>query len=260
MLPTYRIVAPLRQLPGASENYLYEMRGAAKANTTDAPFCVANEYVAGEIGRILGLPIPPGGLVEEDAQTGDPMYVSLEFSQAGGASLPGLSRTDLDWLINNDAATATGVLLFDIWIANADRHRGNLSLDRSRSPPVLHVYDHSHALFGVEPNSGSTRLNVAEGALGVTGNPTHPPNRHCLLDELTTAEHMDTWINRIQQVPDFIIERLVNTLEGLGYDEGVVGHLEDFIKERRANIPSLLSNEQSEFTSITNWGDVDALV
>src|SRR5262249_2870862 len=97
----------------------------------------------------------------------------------------------------------TGTLLFDVWIANGDRHVRNLALDTTVTPHQLHVFDHSHALFGSEGGRGAARLGrLRTEALGVAETTDPSGNRHCLLDAVKTNKHFPEWLKRIREVPE----------------------------------------------------------
>ncbi|ULH16022.1 PEP/pyruvate-binding domain-containing protein [Deinococcus sp. KNUC1210] len=44
-------------------------------------YIVTNEYVSGEIGRFLGLPVPPSYVITTDA--GKPVFISMNFNPRG---------------------------------------------------------------------------------------------------------------------------------------------------------------------------------
>ena len=48
----------------------------------------------------------------------------------------------------------TGIVLFDVLIANCDRHDDNLVVDNDIAPREIYVYDHDIALFGYWAGGG----------------------------------------------------------------------------------------------------------
>ena len=77
----------------------------------------------------MGLPIPLGVILERDRQL---YYASLHVAVAG-EKLPPATEDDLD-AIAADESLACGIVMFDSWIVNEDRHVGNISyLDETRS-------------------------------------------------------------------------------------------------------------------------------
>ena len=88
-MPTgrYRIAAVGAQLGiGVAGSVNLTIDAVAKANSANAPYCIANEMICAEIGRFLRLPIPPGGIVTSAHHP--PMYASLNFNLTGVALPP----------------------------------------------------------------------------------------------------------------------------------------------------------------------------
>jgi hypothetical protein len=157
-----------------------------------------------------------------------------------------------------------GTLLFDIWIANGDRHERNLVLDTDVTPPQLHVFDHSWALFGrglrgSETPPGIPRLNRYRRELGIAETSDASGNRHCLLDRVKTNERFRFWIDRIRQVPDYVIRDAV----GRAYEVGQItspeaGEAVLFLLFRRENLPAIINDCRSQFSGIPdeNWSQL----
>ena len=116
---------------GVSDGLTVSIHAVAKKNGPKAPYCVANEVVCGEIGRFLGLPVPPSGVVYPP--TGNELFfASLDFNLTGN-TLPPLNTTKCVQLLPELSA---GVLLFDILIANSeDRKNSSLPCDFLRIAP-----------------------------------------------------------------------------------------------------------------------------
>jgi hypothetical protein len=66
---------------GATAPRCCTLGGVAKQNSEALPHVVANEFICGRLGLMLGLPVPPGTIVATDA--GEPAYVSLRFGKQG---------------------------------------------------------------------------------------------------------------------------------------------------------------------------------
>src|SRR3990170_1752400 len=52
----------------------------------------------------------------------------------------------------------SGILLFDLLVANSDRHVGNLKVDDPDNPLEIDVFDHDRALFGAVAGQATVRL------------------------------------------------------------------------------------------------------
>lgn len=225
--------------------------GVVKNNLENHPYVVANEYVAGEIGRFLGLPLPPGHVVMSDAN--EPLFLSMNFNPRG-EDLPPAIPQFVAQLFPEEAA---GTLVFDAFIGNSDRHLGNLALDLPTRQ--LAVFDHSHALFGYIPHQGTGRLD----ALCDTNHPGicdfpeeggHGGNRHCLLDVLTQPLAITSWVEKVEQIPDYFLSRLSADTVKLGASAAEADSLRRYLTHRKTALRSILEARRTEFTQIQQWG------
>jgi hypothetical protein len=234
---------------GVSDGRFVTVEAAAKTNTASAPYCVANEVLCGELGRFLGLPVPPGGVVYSPSGNHQLFYASLSFNLVGNA-LPPVNTTKCVKVLPELAA---GLLLFDILIANADRHGKNFSVDYSVKPPMMNVFDHGHALFGKDAGQGVVRLERLRDRLAISAGSRTQGNRHCILDQLDTDAHFGRWLDRIRSVPDFVVEDLCEELPGLGCTDKEAAAAEDFLKHRRSNLEHIVEANRNQFTGIQSW-------
>jgi hypothetical protein len=233
---------------GASDTRRVELLGYAKLNSSGGPVCVVNEYVCGRLGELIGLPVPPGALVEGPPGAG-PAWVTLSFSDV---PLPPVDPAEVSRLV---PGLATEVVVFDVLIANEDRHAGNLaffSADRR-----LEVFDHSHALLGAGAGAGIGRLDRLRDALVVDG--TGGGNRHCLLDRLTDAMAVKRAIDITQrEVRDLAVRRVCADAEklGIGLAKGEGAMLADRIVSRRERLDVIIRGSLTQFRAIpvADWG------
>ncbi|MCX7046006.1 MAG: hypothetical protein NTX50_11050 [Candidatus Sumerlaeota bacterium] len=210
---------------------------------------MANEIICAEIGRFLRLPVPPHAILHGPRSQPGPWFGSLDFKLAGDA-LPPVDPLECVQLL---PYLSTGVLLFDILVANCDRHRGNLALDGLSAPPHLSVFDHSHALFGYTPGQGRERLIRIKEQLGVSGGSETGSNRHCLLDAVSTDEYITPWVERIASIPDFFIEDVCKEPRPFGLSDQETGAVIDFLRYRRDHFRELINANRDEFTGIKQW-------
>jgi hypothetical protein len=249
----YRIESVGRQLGiGVAQSRYVYLSAVAKANSAStAPYCIPNELICGELGRFLRLPVPPVGIVLH--ASGEPLFASLDFNLTGN-SLPPVNVVNC---VRDLPSLSTGLLLFDIWVANCDRHAGNFSVDFYGAPPKMNIFDHSHALFGYAKGQGETRLMELRDRLGISWTTNNPvdsgQHRHCLLDAVNDDGHFDFWLNRIRATPDFYIEDICRDAEPYGLTAQEVSIAIDFLKARRDNINQIISNNQAEFSAIQAW-------
>jgi hypothetical protein len=154
-----------KALPGAAGSTTATISAVVKGNSASAPYCIPNELICSRIGQFVGLPLPPSGIV--GGASGVVSFASLDFNLTG-TSLPPIDVKKC-WQVFPDVAT--GIVLFDIVIANSDRHASNLSADFSGAPPLMNVFDHSHALLGYQAGQGAKRLQDLRGRLGISAGP-----------------------------------------------------------------------------------------
>jgi hypothetical protein len=224
-----------------------DIRGVAKTNA-HSPYTIANEVIAARLGQCLGLPVPAGVVAEHSGRL---FYLSLDVSKEGQA-LPPIIATDF---VAAEPRLAAGAVIFDIWIANSDRHTGNISHDPAFSPPRPAFFDHGHALLGTNDPKGLDRLTAAEGELGCTGKPPLGGNRHALLDLVSDAADLHAWVTRVGELPDFVIADACANAHDLGLlpDDRARDSLQEWLQRRKTMLGRLLSDHQDEFLAIAQW-------
>jgi hypothetical protein len=232
---------------GVSDGHLVSVNAVAKTNVPSAPYCVANELMCGELGRFLGLPVPPGGVVY--APDGKLFYASLSFNLTGN-TLPPVNTTRC---VKELPEMSAGVLLFDVLVANPDRHGRNFSVDFSSRPPMMNVFDHGHALLGKDAGKGTSRLEKLRDRLGVSGGSRTAGNRHSLLDQIGSDAHFGHWLERIRKVPSFFIDELCGEVVGLGCTDTEARAAAAFLKYRCQQLDSIVGANRAEFTGIRSW-------
>jgi len=75
---------------GVAGSYQVTLNAVAKQNGPNAPYCIANELICAELGRLLRLPIPPCGIVRS-SPTAPPAFATMAFNLSG-TSLPPIER------------------------------------------------------------------------------------------------------------------------------------------------------------------------
>ena len=135
-----------------------------KTAWSGSPYCIPNELISAQIGQFLKLPIPPFAITY--SEDNDYYFSSLDFN-FDRDQLPPV-EPDLCW--EHLPRLCSGVMLFDILIANEDRHDENLVIDNVIKPSFMRVFDHDQALFGGGGNlAGTNRLTQLHDRLGVSG-------------------------------------------------------------------------------------------
>jgi hypothetical protein len=219
-----------------------QIRGIAKTNNA-GPFTIANELIAAYLGHLLGLPVPAGVVAEGRNSL---YYLSLDVGKEQ-KQLPPIVATDF---VAAEPWLAAGCIVFDIWIANPDRHPGNLARDPAFNPPRVSLIDHGHALLGTGAPLGEDRLDACRGLLGF------PPQSHAVIGELTEEHGMREWAKRVAAVPDYMIEDAcaAATAPAINVNTALAQSLATWLLlERRGAIDDLISANQAVFAKVTQW-------
>jgi hypothetical protein len=203
----------------------------AKTSSPDHPHTVTNEFICNELGRTLGLPLPPGFVIDDG---GTLWFGSLNFNQAGQRLPP----ADAAALAQHDPDLAAGIVIFDSWIVNPDRHTSNYSFDRVTGESYL--FDHGHAFFhGVD---GRTFLEAARQVSKACG--------HSLAGNLVDVSGMRTWIDRIAQLPEYRIRQIVAAALQISLPVADEQFCIDYLLQRRRDLKQLISQDRGCFPGI----------
>jgi hypothetical protein len=203
--------------------------GVAKSSTAQLPYVVANELICASLAKVILLPTPPGFLIDH---AGVPHFVSLNFNLAGH-DLPPINPQALVQALPSFAA---GVVVFDTWIANMDRHPGNLAFDAAQNK--AQVFDHSHAFYA----QGRPALENLTNALGIGG--------HCLAPHVSDVAHIKFWCERLQRVPDYYIDEVVTSAATVGLPTADVSFCQQFLRDRRVHLYQLLEQHRNSLPSV----------
>lgn len=225
---------------------------------SESPFAVYNEFICGELGRMLCLPIPPFAItyMQTGARRKVPLFSSLDFNYQQSklpAVIPDLCVTHLPDL-------CAGVLAFDILIANQDRHDENLLVDRVAAPREMHVFDHDQALLGGHQgaSSGHDRLTALKDRLGITGSQITGGNPHVFLPYIKSCEGLYAWAKKIREIPTWFIEHACLEAKRHGLNNKLAKHTSEFLDYRRETIFGLIDANRNAF-AIDDWPKQRAL-
>jgi hypothetical protein len=238
--------------PGRSGgiNRPFEARvgGLAKSND-ECPYTIANEIIAERLGQVLGLPVPAGVLSQDENRKLH--YLSLNVGQEG-RELPPVIPVEF---CAEDAWWAAGVLVFDVLIANGDRHRKNLSRDTTfpNEPPRVSVFDHGHALLGTDPPIGPERLGLAVDHLGCIEDPVAIARDTCLRNEDLNPDFIGAWVARVEQIPRFVIDDVCDEVAGtpglnVGKDEAA--ELANWLARRVSRLGEIIWQNRDSFPNV----------
>lgn len=217
---------------GVSGSRYINVNGVAKTNLTHEPHIVANELIVARLAQATGLPIPPGFLVDKE---GEPWFVSLNFNLAG-EPLPPI-RPKL--LAARKPELCAGIVLFDAWVMNPDRHAKNLAHDTTTD--AVQIFDHSRALIPTDlPEREYAERMVDKPGIGA----------HCLAHEITDASTFPYWHRRIMAVAEHQITDALEAAVGYGLEAENVGFFRDYLLERRIRLPNIVAANRTVFPSL----------
>lgn len=214
-----------------------------KPNDTPPPYYVANEYICAELARLIRLPVPPAFVARYG---GDLCFCSLDYN----LSADRLPPIDPEVAIREEPNLCAGVIAFDIWVANTDRHRRNISFQATRDPHRLNAIDHGHALFAASDSLtwAADRFAVEGAQRGGRG------NRQCLLDWLADDQRLSDWVGRIERLDSGTIREIFQDAIAAELPEDLAKQGASFLLDRRQKLRQLVSSNRAEFPKITAWG------
>jgi hypothetical protein len=210
-------------MPGSDGRVLGSADAWHRRNYESSPYCIPNELICAKIGTFLGLPIPSHAITWFD---NEPFFSSLNFNPGDAKPPhiePSICAEKFPW-------DCTGILFFDILVANNDRHDENLAVDNVANPRQLIVYDHDQALFG---SIGPARLENMRDRLGVTGSPQTGGNACCLLGAMGTVKYFNEWWGRVFDIPVWFIEDACKAAIDLGINRSEATQARDFLAYRK---------------------------
>lgn len=208
-----------------------------KTSPAGAAYQVPNEYICGRLGTAIGLPVPPGTIAHLDDET--PAYVLLRFGPKGDKPPP----ADPDKVIADREWLAAGVVIFDSWILNTDRHERNLAYIPDSG---LSIFDHGHALLGTEAAKAQEHLERHKDVPALGG---------CLAGKLTNADQLMKWAERVARVPDDLVTETCDApyrLKAITRDEAKAAA--SVLNARKRRLWTYVEQNHGVFPGITEWG------
>ena len=222
---------------GVTDARACTLDGVVKVDHPLAPYTVANEYICGRLAATVGLPTPPGTIAQLD--DGSLAYVMLRFGLRGDKPPP----ADVADIVRYKPWLAAGVVVFDDWIINMDRHSGNLGYV---STVGLSIFDHGHALLG-------TTADGAEAHLAA-----HSTRAHCggaLAPLVSVSKDLYRWASRLNLLDDELVKEVCDTPWRLGsITKAEAKAASSILNERKRALWKHIDDNQRVFASITDWG------
>jgi hypothetical protein len=147
----------------------------------------------------------------------------------------------------------TGIVVFDILIANCDRNGSNLKVDNPVSPKAFYLIDHERALFYVYKSEGIKQLRSRDDRLGVTDGGDSCDEWHCLVELLDDIGHIQYWVQKIQTIPDDFIDDICEEMWKVSLTRFECNEAKRFLKERRDKIGQLILDHRDRFPLVADW-------
>jgi hypothetical protein len=226
------------KLGGASGALEVLMEGIAKDDSSEH-YTVANEYICNRAALAVGLPVPPGTIAKKADRTN--MFVCLRFT-AGPTSLPAVDPADL---VADHPELAAGIVAFDCWVGNWDRHAGNLAYVQGASGVSL--FDHGRTLLRTPAGEGAAAIDAVRDMPLVH-------DAGALLPHVNDYKLLNRWSDRIARVmPELISDACgVAARTGTCSDEEAQA-VERFLDHRKTRIMSYLSAEKGKLPLVSGW-------
>ncbi len=198
----------------------------------ESPYEVFNELVAMRLGHLIGLPIPAGIVVERN---GNFFFASCDVSTVDGE----LPAADVPRLCRDRSDDACGIMVFDAWIANTDRHDENIWYDYYGD--VVVAFDHGRGLLGT---SGRPHMNSNKVRLGIR------LDEVCLADHIISFNEFPKWHDRICRLHPNAIIQTVTEASSVDIDKSLALECGDWLINRRNILPDLFRNERHVFKKL----------
>lgn len=245
------IELPEDPLGGAVGAKLFRVLFAGKTSNDRFPYVVFNEKVAGEIGRMLGLHCPE--VLIEPFDNRQYFFSHWQETTQQGTILPGGSSKQLAEFFEKNQDYIHGMIIFDLYVGNNDRRRGNVLL---RSDDRLALIDQGNALLYYNRKSkavphGIERLTRLKKDLKIMFDKPHH-----YLKALTDMNMVLSWIEKIKQIPEYFIVSMIGNLPEIeDIDKDTRERTIEFLLERREYLLDHIINNKGLFPNLKEEGD-----
>lgn len=228
-VPGLELVSYTRDGTGSVENaYFGTARVYVKPNQPGNPFVVANEFISSRLASMVGLPVPVGEVAKDAA--GEVVWASALIGLKGQEPAPPAA----DVVLRDEPDLAAGAFVFDVWIANDDRHDDNVIYLPSIG---FWIYDHDKTLGG--------RLTGLPDAL--TPYRDVPLTTHMFKGEPLDDALVGAWVQRVRGAPATAIKRILQIGATLGlYSSSAQAGIMEFLEYRRRQLPRLVSRSRGQ--------------
>ena len=225
---------------GASGAIEVQMTGIAKDDSAEH-YSVANEFICNRAAAAVGLPVPPATIAKRNDGTNANMFVCLRFS-AGPTSLPAADPVEL---VADHPYLAAGIVAFDCWVGNWDRHAGNIAYLQGVSGVSL--FDHGRTLLRTPSGEGAAAIDAGLDL-------PHVYDQSALLPDVNDIKLLNQWSDRIARVmPELISDACDAAATAGACTEDEAQAVERFLDHRKTRIMSYLSAEKGKLPLVSGW-------
>ncbi len=213
--------------------------------TTDNQYVAANEYLAAKLARRMNLPILPCEIVELHGH----VYFGSEYMPSG-TWYPIITEPLFQGVRNREAVY--GLVVFDAWIVNTDRHAQNLLVRsiRGGGNDTLLLNDHSHCLVTPpSPPKSSADLAVLVRS-PVSG---HVSGLDFIRAAVTEVDSLRAALTVAEAVTDDQLRAMVESAHPSWWPHGSKDKsaYRQFLGQRRGQLRSLFESERGIFPNLT---------
>lgn len=234
---------------GVNDEQTWSVRTEAvgKSQWNESPYLLANEWISANLAQFLRLPVPPFAIAGKKSPK-TRMFISYSYD---GDTKP--DDVDPEVFYQRFPFESTGIVMFDVLVANCDRHGGNLKVDNPSKPKAFYLIDHERALFYIYEKEGLKRLNSRVDRLGIADGQQSDDEWHCLVELIDNVDHIETWLDRIQSIPDWFIDDICNDVWKMPITKPECDGVKAFLKGRRDNFHKLILDHKDRFLNVKDW-------
>lgn len=226
------------RLGGASGALEVLLEGIAKDDSSE-PYTVVNEYICSCIAAAVGLPVPPGTIAKK--ADGSNMFTSMRFT-VGSTSLPPMDPAEL---VADHPDIAAGIVAFDCWVGNWDRHNGNIAYVRGVSG--VSIFDHGRTLLHTPNGTGESAIDGWRDA-------PHLHAASAILQHVDDHKRLARWSERIALVTPELISDACGTAARQGAcNVAEAQAIERFLEHRKTRIMGYLSASRGMLPLVSGW-------
>jgi hypothetical protein len=241
------VIDEYEELPGASgaryvraeDENEYVMKGPSLAPSN--PTVGGNEWIAARLAEAVGLPI----LDHRILYKGEDLFFGSAF-MGRGTFTPEITAPRFAKCDNREQIY--GIVAFDIWLINSDRHHQNLVIRHHKRPEVkdeLLANDHSHLLVSESRPQRSSELMACLN---------DPPGRFICLqfvrDSIVDRKRLSDAIDRIENLPEQTIRSAVASTPSQLLATADRAIYADFLIQRRTLLRGLMQNAGRLFPNL----------